>query len=177
MTSGVVTLAAPDRSDYLGLVIGHHTWATLSLIDRCVQLSAQQLELSTPGGYGSIGATLVHLVRADARYQRRILGESLGPSASGEIPVATLRSEMEHQAGRWRTIAERVREFDFTLPGEPDETPPYPEVEHAVGLVLVQAVHHGNEHRTHVCSILGAHDLDVPDLSGWEYVRAGQASA
>jgi hypothetical protein len=45
----------------------------------------------------------------------------------------------------------------------------YPEIEHAVGLFLAQAVYHGHEHRAHVCSVLGAHGLEVPGLSGWEY--------
>jgi len=49
--------------------------------------------------------------------------------------------------------------------------PPYPAIEHAVGLILTQAIQHGEEHRGHVSSILGAHGVEVPELSGWEYFR------
>jgi hypothetical protein len=76
---------------------------------------------------------------------------------------------MELQAGRWRELLDRIDELDATHPEEPGE---YPEVEQAVGLYLTQAVHHGNDHRTHICTILGAHGLEVPEFSGWEYVRA-----
>ncbi len=45
----------------------------------------------------------------------------------------------------------------------------YPDTQHAEGMLLVQAIQHGEEHRQQVCSTLGALGLDVPDLSGWEY--------
>ncbi|MEP7105780.1 MAG: hypothetical protein ABI838_08035, partial [Chloroflexota bacterium] len=79
-----------------------------------------------------------------------------------------LRADMERQAQGWRELLDRVDEVDVTFPEDPGE---FPQIEHAVGLFLVQAVHHGNDHRTHICSILGAHGLKTPELSGWEYVR------
>ncbi|HSR22467.1 MAG TPA: hypothetical protein VLW53_02875, partial [Candidatus Eisenbacteria bacterium] len=39
------------------------------------------------------------------------------------------------------------------------------------------AVHHANEHRAHVCSILGAHGLPHPDIDGWAFGRAQGAFA
>ena len=114
---------------------------------------------------------MAHLVQADARYLRRILREELVPAPERLPAIDELRSEMESQAGRWQEVLGRLGELDATVPAEPDEEPPYPEIEHAVGLLVTQAIHHGNEHRAHVCSILGAHGLAVPDLSGWEYVR------
>ena len=41
--------------------------------------------------------------------------------------------------------------------------------QHAEGMLIVQAIQHGEEHRQQVCSTLGALGIDVPDLSGWEY--------
>jgi uncharacterized damage-inducible protein DinB len=166
-----VSLPAPADADYLAMLFGHHVWASLALLDRCAELSPEQLALTTPGVYGTVGATLAHLVRADARYQRRILGEELSPVPRDEPPPTALRVEMERQGARWWEVLARLDELDMTLPAEPDEDPPYPRVEHAVGLVLTQAIHHGNEHRAHVCSILGAHGLPVPEVSGWEHVR------
>jgi uncharacterized damage-inducible protein DinB len=163
---------------HLHTIVDHHLWATLRLIDRCLELSPEQLELSAPGTFGSVHATLTHLVRSDGRYQRRIASEDIGPRPSGPPPaVAALRAEMERQARRWRELLDRVDELDAAVPADPDDDPPYPEIEHAVGLLLTQAVHHGNEHRAHVCTVLGAHGLDVPDVSGWEYVRLLTMSA
>jgi hypothetical protein len=83
---------------------------------------------------------------------------------------------MEWQERRWREVLERVDEIDATMPAF-DGPEPYPEIEHAVGLFLAQAVHHGHDHRAHVCSILGAHGLDVPYLSGWDYILVLRSDA
>ncbi len=46
----------------------HHVWATLRLIDVCLELTPEQLATSVPGTYGSILDTQRHLVGADANY-------------------------------------------------------------------------------------------------------------
>ena len=46
----------------------HHEWATLQVIDACTLLTAKQLETTVPGTYGSVIATMRHLVGADASY-------------------------------------------------------------------------------------------------------------
>ena len=158
-------------AQHLHVILGHHVWSTLALLDHCRQLSAPELELTTPGGFGSVQATLEHLVRSDRSYQRRILGEPAASERDREAPLDVLRAEMERQGRAWLDVLARLEELDVELPAYPDDDPPYPSIDHAVSLLLVQAVHHGNEHRAHVCSILGAHGLDVPDVSGWEYVR------
>ena len=148
----------PTGVDHLRTILGHHVWATLRLIDRCLELSQEQLALSTPGTYGSIHATLAHLVLGDAGFQRWIEDlEVRCPSQPGPPPpVATLRADMERQARRWRELLDREDQLAATN----------------VGLLLTQAVHHGAEHRTHVCSILGAHGIEVPEVSVYEYIRS-----
>ena len=54
----------PAGVDHLHTIVGHHLWATLRLIDRCLKLLPEQLELSTPGTFGSIHATLEHRRKA-----------------------------------------------------------------------------------------------------------------
>jgi hypothetical protein len=41
-----------------------------------------------------------------------------------------------------------------------------------VGVMLIQALHHGNDHRTHVCTILGAHNITYGDMDVWGYAEA-----
>ena len=41
-----------------------------------------------------------------------------------------------------------------------------------VGVVLAQLVHHGNEHRTQVTTILGANGIEPPPVSARGYGRA-----
>ena len=164
-----VAAAEPLRA-----IVGHHVWATLGLLDHCAALSPGQLELTAPGTFGTIHATLEHLVRSDGGYQRRITGGARVPPPEKLPPLASLRSAMEAQAARWRELLGRVNDLDATHPEEPGE---YPRIEHAVGLYFAQAVHHGNDHRTHICTILGAHGLEVPEFSAWEYMRFVRSGA
>jgi hypothetical protein len=41
-----------------------------------------------------------------------------------------------------------------------------------VGVLLIQALHHGNDHRTHVCTILGHHGIPYGDMDVWAYGEA-----
>lgn len=155
-------------ADHLRTILGHHIWATLLLLDRCAALTPDELRLTTPGTYGSIHTTLAHLVAADRRYLIGITGgERVSWSPRDPPPVAALRAEAERQRANWMDVLERIDEIDCTMPEIPGE---YPRIEHAVGLFLVQAIHHGETHRTDVCTILGAHGLEVPELSGWDYI-------
>jgi uncharacterized damage-inducible protein DinB len=154
--------------DHLRTILGHHVWATLAVLDRCSALTPSELALTAPGTYGSIHATLAHLVAADRRYLCGITGEARVPwTVANAPPVASLRAEAERQRAGWADVLDRIHEVDCTMPEIPGE---YPRIEHAVGLFLVQAVHHGERHRAEVCTILGAHGLEVPELSGWDYV-------
>lgn len=146
-------------------IFHHHAWATLALIDHCANLTPEQLQEAVPGTYGPIVPTLAHLVGADAGYLRHITGQQPDPRPDEQTGLAELRSRFESQAQRWEAVLDRVDTFEVTIPAEPD----WPETPHAVNLVVVQAIHHGNDHRTQVCSTLGALGLPVPELSGWMY--------
>ena len=39
----------------------------------------------------------------------------------------------------------------------------------ASGVVAIQALHHGNDHRTHVCTILGQHGIPYGEMDVWAY--------
>jgi hypothetical protein len=44
------------------------------------------------------------------------------------------------------------------------------------GIFITQALHHANEHRAHICTILGAHGYEAPDVSAWGYALASGRS-
>lgn len=155
--------------DPLRTMFRHHFWATLGLIDHCATLPPEQLQVSVPGTMGTIHATLVHLVAADQRYLERLDGQKADPrvyeSQVPAPPLADVRAALAAQAERWESVLDRVGDLDVTLPARGD----WPETPHAENLLLLQAVHHGNDHRTQICTILGATGLPVPDLDGWSY--------
>ena len=153
--------------DPLDALFRHHAWATRRLIDHCAALPGDRLRATVPGTYGTIEATLVHLVAADQRYLEDMDGQAPGIRVSerGGQSLAEVRGAAELQAARWMALVRRAPELDVVRPAYDED----PDSEHAEDLLFLQAIHHGNDHRTHVCTILGAHGLDVPDLSGWTY--------
>lgn len=144
----------------------HHAWATLRLLDHCAGLPEEQLRATVPGTYGPIADTLIHLVAADERYLGRMDGQPAVPHVHESEPATLddLRAAMRAHAERWKALVERAGELDVTVPRR-DE----PDIPDAANLLFLQAIHHGNDHRTHVCTILGALGLEVPDVSGWSY--------
>jgi uncharacterized damage-inducible protein DinB len=153
--------------DPLDALFRHHAWATLRLIDHCAALPAGRLRATVPGTYGTVEATLVHLVAADQRYLEDLDGQVPGIRVSERDggSLAEVRAAAELQAARWMALVGRATELDVVRPAYDED----PDSEHAEDLLFLQAIHHGNDHRTHVCTILGAHGLPAPDLSGWTY--------
>jgi uncharacterized damage-inducible protein DinB len=147
----------------------HHAWATLRLIDRCAGLPADQLDATVPGTAGTIRDTLIHLVAADQRYLRRMDGRepSVGVNERDDPAptLETLRRAFPDQVARWYALLDGLAELDVVLAPDRD----WPAVPHAERLLLLQAIHHGNDHRTHVCTILGAHGVEAPELDGWHF--------
>ncbi len=38
-------------------------------------------------------------------------------------------------------------------------------------IILVQAIDHGREHRTHIATILTQLGIEPPDMDGWSYIE------
>lgn len=157
-----------STQDALRAMFDHHVWATTQLIDALEQLPVERLDAEIPGTYGSLQATLTHLVDADWNYLRRLTTPPTPPRETESArALADLRTEMHGHAARW---AQALDELDAGALGAVIEAKEdYPRTEHAEGMLLLQAIHHGNDHRTQICSTLGALGLDVPDLDGWEF--------
>ncbi len=155
----------------------HKTWATLRLIEFCKNLPPENLEETTPGTYGSIRATLHHLVTAEDNYQAILTGERIGEPLPSDATLESLARRIHALAPRWEALAN-------DLPAAEREVSNRAGTRIARGVaVLAQAIHHADDHRTQVASILGAHGVEPPDLDLWAYgeeagyVRPRQPSA
>jgi uncharacterized damage-inducible protein DinB len=147
----------------LGRCISYHLWATERLLERCRELSPEQLALSAPGTYGSINATLDHLLSADRSYLTRLQGGRATPDLEAGGP----RPLLEHLA--------RLREGWLAyLSSEPDfEVMVETRVGQSAAWVFVlQAIHHGNDHRTHTGTVLLRYQLEAPEIDVWSYAWA-----
>ena len=165
-------MTTPD--DIVRAMFEHHFWATEQLVDHLDGLPAERLDASVPGTYGSMIDTLTHLIDADGRYLQRLRDPAPPPMQDRVgIALAELRDELVQHRHRWDEMlgalerGELRAEIRATKDG-------YPDTPDAEGLLLLQAIHHGNDHRTQICSTLGALGEEVPDLDGWQFWLVGR---
>ncbi|HEX9364835.1 MAG TPA: DinB family protein [Candidatus Dormibacteraeota bacterium] len=145
----------------------HKTWATLQLIDFCRGLRDEQLDATTPGTYGSIRETLRHLVRAEEGYFARLTGKRFQEPLpeSGGVPLDELAERIRRLGPEWEKLAQDAdaqaklftTDDGWRLAG---------------ALLMAQAVHHADDHRTHVMSVISAIGIEGPDLDVWCYADA-----
>jgi uncharacterized damage-inducible protein DinB len=157
-------------SEELRTFFEYHHWATSKLLDHLDTLDVDQLDREIPGTYGSIALTLTHLVDADERYLKRLEVPRLPPAPNTVAqPLKVLRDRMDEQYARWNQMLDRLDagSLSATIEAHGD----WPHTPQAERVLLLQAIHHGNDHRTQICSTLGALRLDVPDIDGWEFWR------
>ena len=154
--------------DPLSEAFQHHTWATERLIRHLRTLPEAALSATTTGVYGEVLATLSHLLDADGRYLSYLDGTPLLPRGSGPDavrPLDELADQLRDQAVRWRILLARIGDLDVTMPARGDR----PELPHATNLLVAQALHHGDDHRTQICTVLSANGYEAPDLDVWSY--------
>jgi uncharacterized damage-inducible protein DinB len=154
------------------LLIGafrYNKWANLRLLDVCMKLSEEQLQLTTPGTYGTIASTFLHLLAAEQRYLRRLTGSKpeINERDQPAPSLAKLREPAVRSGDQLIEVASRITPED-TIEEERDGQL----MELHLWVVVVQAMHHGNDHRTHICTILGAHDIPYGDMDVWAYGQA-----
>ncbi|MEP6973204.1 MAG: DinB family protein [Actinomycetota bacterium] len=146
---------------------GHHVWATQQLIDSCLALDAEQLETGVPGTYGSILKTQRHLVGSDAWYLLCITADPAHQIDEDHMDLAQLRAAIGDDGAAWsRLLAEDV-DPDAVL-REVDDEDGY-EKQATLGIRLAQALHHGTDHRSQICTALSTLGVGPPAIDVWDY--------
>ena len=124
-------------------------WAMKALIAACEDRSVDELTRPAPG-FGSILATLNHLVLADAGYVASLGGgRAVWAVADSETnDLRELAARAEESGARWeRFLREPI-------------------------VVVMQALHHASVHGEQVCKGLEALRVEPPDLQPWAYADA-----
>ncbi|HET9783119.1 MAG TPA: DinB family protein [Candidatus Dormibacteraeota bacterium] len=148
-------------SDFLVQALRYNRWANLQLLDVCSSLSDEQLELSSPGTYGTISATWLHIVGAEERYLRRLV-DFQPRLEGGSFPGIAALKQHAADTGDALIAAAATVDPDGTSTARDEWAPKH-------WLVMVQAIHHGNDHRTHICTILGQNGIDYGGLDVWAF--------
>ncbi len=160
--------ASPGRPEWRDAILrrafGHHAWATEKLLADCMQLSAEQLALTAPGTYGSILDTLDHMISADRSYLSRLRGTGRKPPLEAGA-IEPLQVEFRRTAESWLDYLDSRPDFE-TLIDMRDGS------KIGAWVIVAQAIHHGNDHRTHTTTTMMRNGLAIPDLDPWEYATA-----
>ncbi len=146
----------------------HNAWATAQTLEYCRGLEEPMLNATVPGTYGTIIETLRHIINSEAGYLYRLTGawpeypwardEAVGLDVLAERAI--LLSAIWEQFLAGDVDVDRLGEAR----GDEGEIFAVP-----AGVFITQALHHANEHRAHICTILGALGHEPPDVSAWEF--------
>jgi uncharacterized damage-inducible protein DinB len=153
----------------------HHAWANRELLAACRGLSAAQLEVpgTAAGTERDILAIFNHILQADRGYAAR----------RGDRPDWAEREEDTADFGELeRRAAENADVWERFLSRPVDgskililDAGTY---EAEQGVLVVQALHHGNAHREQISAILTGLGIQPPDMQAWAWAEAtGHARA
>lgn len=144
----------------------HHVWATDVLLAACEALEPAALETTVPGTFGSIIETLRHTVGADASYLTLLSGGQMEPVDETAMGLADLRAVMAQTGPIWQSLLEGDLDPDVVVTREREDgsTSSAP-----LGVRLAQAIHHGTDHRSQVCTALTALGVEPPEIDVWAW--------
>ena len=155
-------------SSMVTTLFGHNAWANGKLLDFCAGLSAEQLDATAPGGFGSIRDTLQHMVGSEVSYVELVNGKL----PAQPVPLdqfsgfAALQDAVRWTGDELLQLALAARADTPILERDEQRLFEYPRA----GL-LIQAINHATEHRTQIAAILTQLGLEPPDMSGWKYME------
>jgi uncharacterized damage-inducible protein DinB len=157
-------------ASHLADAFGHHVWASVRLLDACAELDDAQLATTVPGTYGSIIDTLRHLVGGDVFYLGVLRGGPPVPFDEAGSDVAALRAVMADHGSAWTDVLAATAEMDPATEIVEYEASGY-ETHVPLGIRLAQALYHGSDHRSQVCTALSALGVEPPSLEVWDFAQ------
>jgi uncharacterized damage-inducible protein DinB len=153
-------------STLLDDAFAHHVWATVRLIDACLPLTPEQLATDVPGTYGSIIKTLRHLVDGDGFYLYSIADDRAHAIDTDRMDLRELQSTIKTNGAAWsRLLAQSPDPDAITLEQDDDGF----ERRATMGIRFAQALHHGTDHRSQICTALTRLGVEPPVIDVWEF--------
>ena len=147
----------------------HNAWATLQLVEFCRDIPQEQLAAPAEAAFGGILATLEHIVRSDAGYLGRLTKDPqdwVWGEEQGSMDLDAARARTEETLARWERFAGQPFDAEEIVLLDQGK------YETHLGVVLAQALHHGNVHREQICAILTGLGHQPPDVQAWTSAEA-----
>jgi uncharacterized damage-inducible protein DinB len=144
----------------------HHVWATLRVIDACLALDEDQFGTAVPGTYGSIIDTMRHTVGADSSYLFTMTSGRVSLIDEDHMDLPELRATMERYGAAWSELLAQDPDPDAVVERRRDDGS---ETHAPFGIRLAQALHHGTDHRSQICTALTTLDVEPPGIDVWDF--------
>ncbi|HXG25528.1 MAG TPA: DinB family protein [Candidatus Binatia bacterium] len=146
----------------------HHAWANDRILEACANLTPEQLTAPVPGTFGPILDTLRHLIGSDNWYLWVITDGRHPEIDEDNAGIPELQAGAKLAAKGWADLLagdvdpdamtiRRGEDWEFHAP---------------LGVRLAQAIHHGTDHRSQVCTGLTSLDIEPPDIDLWAWAEA-----
>ena len=145
----------------------HHVWATLRLVDSCLALSPDQLGTAVPGTYGWISATSRHLIEGDSFDLFVASGERTPLIDLRHAGLPELRAAMASNGAAWSRLFAEDLDPDAIV-REVDPNDGY-QRDAPMGIRLAQALHHGTDHRSQICTALTTLGVQPPAVDVFSF--------
>lgn len=146
----------------------HNLWANLQLIDFCEGIENAQLDAVVPGTLGSIRSTLIHILMGEQWYVNLLSDRQPERPFPDDFPGFDALRDF----ARWSGAAL----IDIAANMPPDlvrrDVPGGPPHTFQSVAILIQALNHSTEHRGHIATVLGQHNIKPPHIDGWAYAEA-----
>lgn len=149
----------------------HNIWATQQVLTFCQGLDEVTLQATAPGTYGTILELLGHIINSEASYLFRLTGAWPTYPWSGDevVGLGVLSHRADVLAATWDQFLAGAVDPERLGEARGDEGKGFAV---RAGVFIAQALHHANEHRAQICTILGALGHEPPDVSAWGYALA-----
>ena len=146
----------------LEAAFAHHVWATLRVVDVCLDLSAEELETNVTGTRGPILDTVRHLVESDAFDLFILTGDRTYNVDAARMSLSEVRGVMERTGSGWTELISGPLDPDVVV-REVDENDGFQRWAH-VGFRLAGTLDHGTDHRSQICTALTTIDVEPPKI-------------
>lgn len=165
MTGDAPVDTVPDVRSPLDEMFDYVPWAVAQVIEACQSLSIDQIDAPIPGTYGSIRATLAHVVSSDGAYLHR-LRPHFEPVAGEELDLAGMAAEIARHRPEWAALAREGLDADrVTVTQRRDGT----FFRATVGVRVLQVIQHATDHLSQVNTGLTLHGVAAPWIGAWDY--------
>lgn len=152
-------------------IFEHNNWANLQLIQACSTLSDGQLDAKPQSvTAGTIRRILEHLVGSQESYLSYLSGMEYRSNWQAPPTFAELVKSANMTGQELLTLASDESRLPTTQLKTRDEYLVEPWV------LMVQVINHATEHREQISSMLTALGVTPPELDGWYYGEAKNAT-